>query len=818
MADTYYTVKKGDTLTSIALKFNTTVTKLVELNHLTNPNYIVVGQVLRVTGNPTKEPVNTTSIPTIRYFGLQSNTDRTVYATWLWSKANTEHYITRWYYDTGDGIWFIGNDSTTTTKQSLYTAPGNAKRVRFLVKPVSQKHTVNKKEVVYWTAGWSTEKIYDFSQNPPVTPPVPTVKIVKYALTVELSNLGELNATHIQFQIVRDDTTIFNTGTAMIKTNAASYSCTVDAGSEYKVRCRSYRGNSYSEWSEYSSNISTMPSTPSGITECKALSLTSVYLEWPAVKTATTYDIEYATEKRYLDGSNMSTVINGIETTHYEVGGLETGLEYFFRVRGVSNNEKSGWSDIASVVIGKNPSSPTTWSSTTTAITGDPLILYWVHNSEDGSSQTFAELELDVDGFKTSYTIPNSVEEDEKDKVSSYAVDTSEYVEGTKIKWRVRTAGITRVYGDWSIVRTIDVYAPPTLELNITDHNGNPLSTLERFPFYINGLAGPNTQTPIGYNLSVISTQFYETVDEVGNNKIVNEGESVYSKQFDTSEALDVTLSASDINLENNITYKIVCVVSMNSGLTAESSLEFNVAWTDLQYDPDLEIIIDETNYSALLRPYCQNELGQLIDGVTLSVYRREFDGGFTELATGLVNTRNTYVIDPHPALDYARYRVVAVTDDTGAISYYDVPGYPVGGTSVIIQWDEEWSTFESLNEDEIAENAWGGSLLKLPYNVDISDSSSPDVSLVKYIGRSHPVSYYGTQKGSTSNWSMDIAKDDEETLYSLRRLSNWMGNVYVREPSGSGYWANIKVSFSQKHLDVTIPVKLTITRVEGGA
>lgn len=45
---TYYTVKKGDLLSDIAKKFNTTVDQLVKWNHLTNPNYISVGQRLRV--------------------------------------------------------------------------------------------------------------------------------------------------------------------------------------------------------------------------------------------------------------------------------------------------------------------------------------------------------------------------------------------------------------------------------------------------------------------------------------------------------------------------------------------------------------------------------------------------------------------------------------------------------------------------------------------------------------------------------------------------------------------------------------------------
>ena len=47
------------------------------------------------------------------------------------------------------------------------------------------------------------------------------------------------------------------------------------------------------------------------------------------------------------------------------------------------------------------------------------------------------------------------------------------------------------------------------------------------------------------------------------------------------------------------------------------------------------------------------------------------------------------------------------------------------------------------------------------------------------------------------------------------------MGNVYVREPSGSGYWATVSVSYSRKHNELTMPVTLAITRVddaEGGA
>lgn len=824
MADTY-TVVKGDTLSEIAEKFfeqyggsgtYSYMETLVGLNNIKDPDRIVVGQTIKLTGTVTTQSANTTSRATIDVFGLQSNTDRTMYATWTWSKANTDCYQVMWYYDTGDGVWFIGNNSTVDDNQSIYNAPSNAKKVKFKVKPISKTRRVNNTETSYWTAGWSTEKSYDFSNNPPTAPGTPTVKIEKYTLTATLDNL-DINATDIQFQIVKDNNKVFKTGTAKIVTGHASFSCSVNAGSEYKVRCRSHRDGMYSGWSDYSNNEKTIPSVPAGITELRATSESSVYLAWSAVNSATSYDIQYTTKKEYFDGSDQVKESKGIEFTHFELSSLETGEEYFFRVCASNSIGSSGWSDIKSIVIGKDPVAPTTWSSTTTAITGETLNLYWVHNTEDGSSQTFAELELIINGEETVHTIKNDRTEEEKDKTSVYTIDTSPYVEGTVIQWRVRTAGITKVYGDWSVQRTVDVYAPPTLELNLIKMDGTPIEVLEEFPCYVSALAGPNTQVPTGYHVTVTSNEYYETTDNMGNEKIVNAGDAIYSKYFDINTELMVELSAGNINLDNNIHYTVTCVASMNSGLTATSSVDFTVSWTDNVYEPNAEIGIDEEVYAAYIRPYCEDEYGVPIEGITLSVYRREFDGGFTELAVGLVNSSDTYITDPHPALDLARYRVVATTDDTGAISYYDVPGYPVGGKAVIIQWDEDWSSFNTLNEDPLEQPTWSGSMLKLPYNIDVSNSNSVDAELIEYIGRSHPVSYYGTQVGETATWNVEIDKTDKETLYGLRRLSVWMGDVYVREPSGSGYWANISVSFNQKHLALTIPVTLNVTRVSGG-
>lgn len=876
-----------------------------------------------------------------------------------------------WTYQVGNGIWFNGNlseisvdeDAEELSRQSTYSIPSGATQVKFKVKPISETYkNSNDVETNYWEAEWSNEKTWT-NTTPLETPSTPTVEIKNLKLTATLDNIDIDGATHIEFQVVKNDSAnTFSTKKAEIITAHASYTFDIDAGGRYKVRCRAYSSETcyYSDWSQYTSNSGTIPVTPDSDTlQLKALDKTTagelpVQISWSAVENAEGYTIEYTTKKMYFDASSEVTSVSvDSSKTTYILTNLSGGQEYFFRLRadGSNDDESSGWTEIKSIVIGEPPVAPTTWSSTTTATTEESVILYWVHNAKDDSNQTFADLELyfngseeasdtyrlsdkSIDNDILSYT-PLTEEEMDEGKINSCTIKTTSFTEGNKIEWRIRTAGATKKYGDWSIKRTINVYATPKLKLTITDVDKNTIETLTSFPFYISAVPGPETQAPIGYHLLIESNEIYETVDSIGNPKTVNAGEEVYSKFFDVNYNLLVELSAGHIDLENNIRYTVTCTVSMNSGLTAEASREFTVSWEDVQYTPNAQIGIDEETMTANIRPYCEDrkrmyyqvtsELvsykktdvvfadGEIVSpfgvevdgvktttgeqvydgmstdgntgyycydgtmcykvtiepgvctktdttlssvwgeslsgvktttgeqvykgttadgvdvyyciideltpvtGVLMSVYRREFDGSFTELATGLDSTKATTITDPHPALDFARYRIVATSEDTGAVSYYDPPGYPVGGKAVIIQWDEDWSSFEAVEDATMVQPAWVGSMLTLPYNIDVSDSNTPDISLIEYAGRSHPVSYYGTQLGSSAQWSLVIPKDDKETLYALRRLARWMGDVYVREPSGSGYWANIKVSFSQKHGDVTIPVILSITRVEGG-
>lgn len=848
MALTTYTVKRGDSLwkicsggcgsniassisgSTIQAKINT----LVSLNNIKNPDLIYVDQVLKLSGSSSSSSTSTTSsVPTITAFGLQSldTTGRAMYVAWSFSKDNINNYKVRWSYY-ADNLWQIGSENETTSYESeyctnTYSAPSNASKVKVKIAAIAKTDSNNNK---YWSDIWSAEKIYDFSDNPPYPPDTPSVEIKDYTLTASIDNIvaADLNAESVEFEIIKNNSSSLGSYTSTINTTAnyVSYVHTVDAGAEYKVRARCKKGTKVSTWTDFSSNVGTKPSAPTAITTCKANTYSddeiTAYLEWDAVSNAETYDIEYTTNKNYFDGTDGTSTITGIEFNHYEITSLDLGKEYFFRVRAVNQNGESEWSEISSVVLGTTPIAPTTWSSTTTAIVGEPLNLYWVHNSEDNSSETYAEIRLYLNDVLQSpdITVKKSTEEDEKDRTSVYALDTTDYPEGTKIRWQVRTAGVTKVYGAWSIERVIDIYAKPTLELAVTtlpDGTGEIIDTLTAFPFYVYALPGPKTQAPIGYQLKVTANEYYETIDDTGTTKMVNKGDAIYSKHFDITNTLIVEMSADNIDIEADIEYTITCTVTMNSGLTAETSHNFKADWQDVAYNLNADVTIDQETLTALIMPYSEDSDGTLVEDITLSVYRKEFDGTFTEIAKNIPNTNSVTVSDPHPALDYARYRIVGKAISTGAVSYYDMPGVKVGGKAVIIQWSEDWSVFGSSDEYSVEKPTWSGSMLKIPYNVDFSNSHSVESELVEYIGRKHPVAYYGTQLGETATGNVDIPKDDKETLYGIRRLARWTGDVYIREPSGTGYWANVSVSYNQTHNEVVIPITFNITRVEGG-
>lgn len=732
------------------------------------------------------------------------------------SVSNIEKNKVVWKYATGDGVWFAGSSEeigADEVKVSTYSPPEQAYRICVWVTPISKTYRENNTTKSYWT-GSAVQKDLYLSVTKPIKPSTPTVEIDKYWLEAYIENISDSKADQIDFEIYDGDTK-YTSGVVNVLTARAIFRCAVKAGGEYRVRCRAINttgGKSYSEWSDYTSPVKTIPD---GVTNVKseADTKTSVKLTWDAVLTATSYTVEYTTKKEYFDSSNSVSSITVESNTAY-ITGMESGNVWYFRVKAINDTGDSGWSDIVSAIVGTKPEPPTTWSLSTTAIVGENIILYWTHNSEDGSKQKEAQIYLNVGGEGQYITVTSSVSEDEDEPVYSYTVDSSDYSDGGEILWMVKTKGVADEYSDWSTQRTIKLYAPPTISLKTSIVDG----VATTLPLSFTAVTGPNNQTPLSYYISVTANNTYEAIDNIGNTVQIIAGNDIYSKTIISSESTFThAISAGDITMLSGQNYTLKIMVAMDSGLTATTEINFEASWEVKNYICDASVIVDKETLSAYIAPFCLGENDELISTVKLSVYRREADGSFTEIGRGLTNNMVTTVTDPHPSLDYARYRIVATDTSTGTVDYSDLPGQPVNEPSIVIQWDEEWTAFDYAEDAAPDIPPWTGSMIRLPYNVDITEESNPDVSLVEYIGRKNPVGYYGTQRGESGSWSTEIDKRDTETIYALRRLKAWNGNVYVREPSGIGYWANINVSMSRKHLVLTIPVSFKITRVEGG-
>lgn len=804
------------------------------------------------SGNPNASPSQPSyDRARIEWFKLQAGTDRTMEAVWAYDYST--HFWYRWeQWDNAGHLWMLEentNYNASTLKSSIYTMNSTEgwNVCRFSVRPVDNDGNPLP------NTNWYYQE-YDFRNNPPLLPPDPDFDIDdNNILTVSMDNIDQdINGTDIEIAIYQDDTIKFKSPIVPInfETLSLSYTCEVDPGHTYRIRCRAIRGNIYGGWTNFTSAEKAVPVAPDEITTLESKVIVEqgsrtygIYVEWTPVDTAESYTVEYTTDPIYFDSGGGTYTVSVDKQTgeHVLITDIELGHEYYFRICSVNERGQSKWTAIRSTNIGTRPSAPTTWTTTSSVIIGNSINLYWTHNSTDGSVETTARLHMEAIDTTDPSSIPmviekiiqhQVVENEAANRTSSYTIDSTDpewtfLQQGFKIKWKVQTAGVTSEYSDYSTEREINFYAQPAVTLDLKNNSDESIDEISSFPFYLSVLATPPAQTPISYYIEVIANAGYMALDDVGNQKVVNPGDVIYTKTYDPNPLnawrFLLEFTPGNIDLQSDIEYTIRCTVAMDSGLSGYGEKTFNVFFDEKYYSVRANINLNHDTYEATINPLCYDIV--TIDGVTseelttnclMSVYRINYDGSFTEIAKDVNNEEDLYITDPHPTLNYARYRIVAKETETGAMSYADVEPVEFGETAIIIQWAEKWVNFKE-GEDSAVEKPWSGSLLRLPYNIAISDSNSMDTTLVEYVGRSHPVSYYGTQLGESSNWSTAIPKDDIETLYAIRRLSKWTGDVYVREPSGTGYWANVSLNYNINYDSLIIPVTINVTRVEGG-
>ena len=832
-------------------------------------------------------------------------------------RYTTSHYAIEWRYKKPGVEGYVTGEKDARTESYIdkyyeFTAPDDATDIAFSVMPVpATKLDDNENEIPYFNTTWSGWVYFTFLDKPEI-PPVPSISIEGTKLKIEVSGVNVWGddiikpTNRIRFEIVKVDSNdtsvlIYDSAkktdwlTMIISSRAITE--TVAAGEYYRVRSQAaYYDNvtkteATSGWSEYSEAVVSPPSTPI-IEEILPLGDNEVRIKWTKASSAEEYTIQYVNKDdipddliivedknnapadynyKYITLTELFTYTNlrvnevkvqmvsgdSNEYVSYVLTGVPTG-DYYIRVYSANKSGQSEGSEIQykslkSFVTGKEPASPTTWSNITTANIGEPITLYWVHNSEDNSVLKSSKVEISYNGETETLFIDSNAFEytseyglvftapayDRDEDATRYChIDTSNCSAGNTIKWKVWTAGAAvdengdlKYCKNPSVERTIELYDAPNLSTYILGSSSDgPIDTVTSFPFKVKmEVNETRNQTPVSYHLAIVTNNSYEIIDDTGNIVIVPKSTQVYSKYIDINTTLEgvlieqdgrsvtVEISAGDCDLLADNPYTITATVAMSSGLRDDDSIEnFYVEWDTTVPIPGGNVTVDTDALTAVITPVPYDSEGNILmaDDYEFIVYRREVDGTFVKI--GDVLEYNESAIDKHPALDYARYRIVARSKVTGEVAYNDLPSEYIGDGSLVIEWAERQQIYEPTNGDIYVPSSSSGSLLKLPYNLDVSNSYSNDTTLVKYVGRDYPVDYHGTQKDFSATYNTDIIATDAATLYAIRRLANWRGKVYVREPSGVGYWAVVTVSYNIKHMAVVIPVTISATRVEG--
>ena len=160
---TYYTVQKGDNLTKIATKFNTTVAQICEWNNITNPNLIYVGQTLIVgkSVEPQPEPPQPEPTPTPTpsedvYYIVQKGDNLTKIANKF---GTTVAQLKKWNNIKNANLIYVGQKLLVkkgTIQESVPTTPTEPEPVYYTIKKgdvlsiIAQKYGTTVKQLQEW--------------------------------------------------------------------------------------------------------------------------------------------------------------------------------------------------------------------------------------------------------------------------------------------------------------------------------------------------------------------------------------------------------------------------------------------------------------------------------------------------------------------------------------------------------------------------------------------------------------------------------------------------------------------------------------------
>lgn len=730
-------------------------------------------------------------------------------------------YTVVWQYYTTDKRWFPGTTETITSKVSTYDPPDNASKIRVKVKANSKTYTnSNNKTAHYFNDGkytaWFTKQI-DNVTNDPEEPSSPTI-VVDYEAGTFHAYLAtnDENTKTVEFDYCRDDlsnSTVHNGTYPVLKGRATSSDYAMVSGCVYRIRCRGINSlGEVGDWSPWSENIEAAPIKVTDFAIDK-FDENAVEFTWNEVDKALSdisYRIEYTTNSKFFDNSPSNVNSSDFSENHAIITGLELGHTWYFRIKAVNGvAESRAWSTVLSITLYKKPDPPIAWSNLSVITDGTSPKIYWIHNPLDGSPEENALLTYTLSGPRYSSPVTKNVYIEgvkdafgnwESSKTRSYTF-SEDFLDTTSIDWKIKTKGIGPDFSEYSQQKTIEFYKKPFLAVEVFQDNGN---------IVISASVMGTKQTVVGYHYEVYTqTEHYIPTIE-GELELVAADQLIFSR-IEKSET-SIIIQKDDLLLASGKKYKFVVTIATDAGLSVESYVTKIISGdSSVVNDPKLL-----ENLSTILSGrYLTTDLS--VSTKSLAdipyCYRIENTGRFTPIVKKLLLEDSIVFTDEKPPLSNGMYRFVYVDSVYGKVTYFETE-QPLSFKSLAP------SRFNGIYPDEVVDSIlieWEDKHLILPYNVDVSSEYTKTGSLIEYEGRVDPVGAYGIYQSESATWKSEVDKNDYKLLNLVRALAIYSDAVYVREPSGSSFKANVTVTFEQTHNQPAVPITLNVTRIEDG-
>lgn len=256
-------------------------------------------------------------------------------------------------------------------------------------------------------------------------------------------------------------------------------------------------------------------------------------------------------------------------------------------------------------------------------------------------------------------------------------------------------------------------------------------------------------------------------------------------------------------SLDDGAKYNLIATIQDGLGQKAEKVLPFTVKWEHQALEPSAEIVIDEEQLIAKIRPIAPQgaDTTDVADIYRLSADKPEL------IYSGA--TFGEWYVDPYPALgDMGGHRIVLRTKNGD---------YITEANQIAMIDSPELGVNPIENEEELNIIDFDGRQIQFYFDTDYSNTWAKDFQETQYLGGSIQGDWNPAVSRSGTLSSQAITVLDQEMLKNVRRLAEHSGICHVRTADGSSYAADVQVSEDRVHDDreMLVNYSLSITRVD---